>query len=172
MLSTETFLHEWTGEIAAPLCLVHNSVKPQWVDEFQHLNMAHYLTICDQANWAFWNWINAPAQSMELREGREYSIVENHVIYAGELAEGAAFSITTQLCAFDDKRYILFHRVLDAAGEVAAMNEVKCLGFNLHSRRAEPWCERVSERLAQVHAAHAALAPPPQAGQGIVLKKR
>ena len=172
MLSTETFLHDWTGEIPAPLCLVRNRVKPEWVDEFQHLNMAHYLTICDQANWAFWNWINAPAQTMEARDGREYSIVENHVIYAGELAEDAAFSITTQLYAFDDKRYILFHRVLDADGETAAMNEVKCLGFNLHTRRAESWRDAVGERLALVRDAHAALPQPPQVGQGIALKKR
>ncbi|MBY6119020.1 thioesterase family protein [Mameliella alba] len=172
MLETETFLHDWTGEIAAPLTLVRNRVKPDWVDEYHHLNMAHYLTICDQANWAFWNWINAPVQTIEARAGHEYAIVENHVTYTGELAEGAAFSIQTQLLDLDAKRFVLFHRVLDADGRPSATNETKMLGFNLDTRRAEAWQPQVAERLAQVLAAHRALGTPPEAGQGIALKHR
>lgn len=172
MLVTETFLHDWTGDIAAPLVLVRNTVKPDWVDEFHHLNMAHYLTICDQANWAFWNWINAPVQTIEARQGHEYAIVENHVTYTGELAEGDAFSIETQLLDVDAKRLVLFHRVMDADGNLSATNEVKFLGFNLNTRRAENWQPQVTDRLAQVLAAHATLERPVQAGQGIALQKR
>lgn len=171
MLITETFLHDWTGEIAAPLQLVENKVKPEWVDEFRHLNMAHYLTICDQANWAFWNWINAPLQTIDARDSHEYIIVENHVTYTGELAEGAAFTIETQLTDVDRKRYILFHRVLDRDGNLSATNEVKCLGFNLQTRRPEDWQPVLGKRLSAIHAAHAALGRPDQAGQGIVLRK-
>ena len=172
MLVTETFLHDWTGDVASPARLVENKVKPEWVDEYRHLNMAHYLTICDQANWAFWNWINAPDQTIEARASREYIIVENHVTYVGELAEGAAFAIDTQLTDLDGKRFILFHRVLDAEGNLAATNEVKCLGFNLETRRPETWRPCVAERLALILAAHETLGRPDRSGQGIVLKKR
>lgn len=173
MLETETFLHDWTGEIGAPLQLVENRVRGEWVDEYGHLNMAHYLTICDQANWAFWNWINHPDQTIESRAGHEYVIVENHVRYTGELAEGDGFAITTQLTALDDKRMLLFHHVLNAAdGSLAATNEVKCLGFNLGTRRIEPWQPRVRDRLQAVLAAHAALGDPEGAGQGISLRSR
>ncbi len=172
MSFTETFLHDWTGAIGAPCTLVENTVKPEWVDEYQHLNMAHYLTICDQANWAFWNWINAPLQTIEAREGHEYVIVENHVWYTGELHEGAAFSIDTQLTDLDGKRFILFHRVLDPDGNVAAMNEVKCLGFNLETRRPEAWQPGVAERLGAIQAAHSVLGRPDHSGQGIALAKR
>ena len=171
MLVTETFLHDWTGQIAAPVQLVENTVKPDWVDEFHHLNMAHYLTICDQANWAFWNWVNHPIQTIEERRGHEYVIVENHVIYIGELAEGARFAIDTQLTDLDDKRFILFHRVLDGEGNLAATNEVKCLGFNLETRRPEPWQPAVADRLRKIEATHATLGRPDQAGQGVRLKK-
>ncbi|MDP5085515.1 MAG: thioesterase family protein [Yoonia sp.] len=172
MLITETFLYDWTGDIPTPLQLVDNTVKPEWVDEYQHLNMAHYLTICDQANWAFWNWINAPEQTIAARAGHEYVIVENHVTYSGELTEGAAFTIQTQLTDFDSKRLILFHRVLDGDGNLSATNEVKCLGFNLETRRPENWRPRVSGRLEQIHGAHARLGMPEQSGQGIALKKK
>lgn len=171
MLTTETFLHDWTGRIVAPLRLVENRVNPDWVDEYQHLNMAHYLTICDQANWAFWNWLNHPLQSIRDRDGHEYVIVENHVTYSGELAEGDGFAIETQLTDLDDKRYILMHRVLDAGGNLSATNEVKVLGFNLGARRPEAWQPKVAERLQQVLEAHGKLGRPAQSGQSIRLKK-
>ncbi|MEL6479816.1 MAG: thioesterase family protein [Pseudomonadota bacterium] len=171
MHTTELFEHAWTGEISAPLRLVENRVRPDWVDEFGHLNMAHYLTICDQANWSFWNWVNHPAP-LAGRQGHEYVIVENHVLYTGELAEGAAFAIETQLTELDDKRLILFHRVLDAEGGLAAANETKLLGFNLETRGIERWQPSVMERLEAVQAAHAPLGTPEQAGRAIALKQR
>ena len=172
MLTTDLFLHDWTGEIAAPLRLVENAVRAEWVDEFGHLNMAHYLTICDHANWAFWNWVNAPEQTIEARAGREYVIVENHVTYRGELTEGARFAVETRLTEHDDKRLILFHHVLDAEGRTSATNETKLLGFDLRSRRPAPWRPRVAERLAAIAAAHAGLARPDEAGRGIALRRR
>ncbi|MGH2892118.1 MAG: acyl-CoA thioesterase [Solirubrobacteraceae bacterium] len=75
------------------------------MDEYGHLNMAHHLTICDEANWAFWNWLNAPEQTLEERDGHEYVIVENHVVYGAELVDGALFAIETQLTDLDDKRW-------------------------------------------------------------------
>jgi len=171
MTDAEPPLHPWTGEVAAPLRLVDGTVRREWIDEYGHLNVAHYLTICDEANWAFWNWINAPA-TIDARDGHEYVIVETHVVYRAELVEGAAFAIETQLTDLDAKRYILFHRVLDAGAELVATNEVKCLGFDLGSRRPEAWRRPVAERLRHVHDAHARLGRPEQSGAGIDLSKR
>jgi YbgC/YbaW family acyl-CoA thioester hydrolase len=165
------FLHGWTGEVAGPLRLVQGTVRPEWIDEYGHLNMAHYLTICDEANWAFWNWVNAPRQTLESRAGHEYVIVENHVIYRAELVEGARFAIETQLTDLDDKRYILFHRVRDGEGELVATNEVKCLGFDLRSRRPESFGAEVAQRLATVRSGHAVLGRPEQSGAGIALSR-
>ncbi len=163
----------WTGEIAAPLALFETEVRPDWIDEFGHVNIAHYLTICDHANWAFWNWINAPEGTMEARGGHEYVIVENHVTYLDELALGTPLRVETRLLGHDAKRYILFHHVLKAeSGTLAATNEAKVLGFDLRQRRPEPWRPVVAERLALIAEAHAALPIPPEAGRGIALSRR
>lgn len=172
MVVTETFLHAWTNRVAAPLHLVESRVKPEWVDDYNHLNMAHYLTICDQATWAFWNWINDPEQTIEARRSHEYVVVESHVIYIGELLEGEKFRIETQLTDRDDKRLILFNRVLDADNNLAATNEVKCLAFNLETRRPEAWQATVRQRLDLILDVHAKLGRPEASGQGIVLKKK
>lgn len=163
----------WTGAVDAPLRLIETRVKRDWIDEFDHVNIAHYLTICDQANWAFWNWLNAPESTMDARDGSEYIIVENHVHYIEELPLDAEIYITTQLLGVDDKRFVLFHHVYKAATQaLSATNEVKFLGFNLKRRGVEAWRPMVRARLDAVAAAHARLDTPPQAGLGIALKRR
>ena len=135
----------WTGEIAAPLTLFRSAVRPEWLDEFDHVNIAHYLTICDHANWAFWNWVNAPENATEMRGGQEYAIVENHVHYIDELALETRIHVTTQLLAHDPKRLVLFHRVWKSDTDaLAATNEAKFLGFHLEERRSMMWRETVS----------------------------
>ena len=107
------------------------------------------------------------------RDGHEYAILENHVNYINELALDEPIHVTTQLLAHDDKRLILFHRVIrDADGVLAATNEAKFLGFNLTERRAETWRPRVAEKLAEVMREHRDLLRPEQAGLGIALKRR
>jgi YbgC/YbaW family acyl-CoA thioester hydrolase len=163
----------WTGEIAAPLTLFRAEIRPEWIDEFGHVNIAHYLTICDHANWAFWNWLNDPEGTMEARGGHEYVITENHVHYLDELTRGEAIHVTTQLLERDEKRAILFHHVYKSEGEtLAATNEVKLLAFDLEARRPESWRPVVAERLGLVHVAHAGLGRPGRAGQGIALARR
>lgn len=163
----------WTGRIDAPLVPFRCHVRPEWIDAFGHVNVAHYLTICDHANWAFWNWINHPEGAMDARGGHEYVIVENHVRYIDELALGIPIHVETQLLGFDDKRYVLFHRVFKSEGDaLAATNEVKCLGFDLSGRRPESWRSFVAERLELVRDAHHALGMPDAAGKGIALKRK
>lgn len=164
---------DWTGTIDAPLKLYETRVKAEWIDEYNHVNIAHYLTICDQANWNFWNWINTPESTIETRQGHEYVIVENHVNYINELPLDEPIYLTTQLLGADDKRYILFHHVYKAVDDtLSATNEVKCLGFNLNERRIETWQPKVKQRLETIVAAHAELGLPEQAGLGVALKKR
>jgi len=163
----------WAGKIDAPLTLFRTVVRSEWLDEFRHVNIAHYLTICDHANWAFWNWINAPEGTIDARGGSEYAIVENHVHYLDELAEGTPIHVTTQLTGLDARRYLLFHHVWKSeSGALAATNEVKVLGFNLKTRRSETWRPFVADRLALIEQAHASLDVPKQAGQGIALARR
>lgn len=161
----------WTGTIDAPLVLFRSPVRQEWLDLYEHVNMAHYSTIGDHSTWAFWNWINAP-DDLEARDGHEYVVVQSNVHYIDELALGSSLHVTTQLLAFDDKRYIMFHKIWRTEDNVlAATNEVKCIGFNLKDRRSERMRPVVAERLALIRDAHAALEVPAEAGKGISLKR-
>lgn len=155
-----------------PLKLYETRVKAEWIDDYDHMNVAHYITVCDQANWEFWRLVN-DGRGMEERDGHEYVIVENHVVYINELPLGTPIHVTTQLLSYDDKRHILFHHLWRTEdGVLSATNEVKGLGFNLKERRIERFQRSVLANLERLHAEHRALGTPDQAGQGIVLKKR
>ena len=155
-----------------PLHTYETTIKPQWIDEYGHMNVAHYITVCDQATWGFWQFVNA-GREMDERDGHEYVILESHVHYLDEVLEGDAVHVTTQLIAHDDKRFILFHRMWRTADStLSATNEVKGLAFNLPERRIEAFLPAVRDRLAKIHDAHQTLEAPEQAGQGISLKKR
>ncbi|MEM7344230.1 MAG: thioesterase family protein [Chloroflexota bacterium] len=158
--------------MAEPLRLYETRIKPEWIDEFEHMNVAHYITVCDQATWAFWHFVNDDRQ-MEERDGHEYAIVESHVTYAREVALDEPVYVTTQLLGYDDKRFILFHKLWKAEDDtLSATNEVKGLGFNLNERRIESFLPEVQAKMSDILAEHETLGVPPQAGQGIALKKR
>ena len=155
-----------------PLKLVSTRIKPEWIDEYGHMNVAHYVTVCDQATWAFWHFVNDDRR-LDERNGHEYVVLENHVHYINEVVLDTPVHVTTQLLACDDKRFILFHRLWKSVDEtLSATNEVKALGFNLRERRIEPFTAEVHDQLTQLQRQHLQLPAPEQAGLGIALQKR
>lgn len=161
----------WTGVIPARLILFATDVRSDWIDDFGHVNNAHYLTIADHANWAFWNWVNGPNGTIESRDGAESVIVESHVRYIDELVFGQPIEIAVQLVDFDKKRYVLFSQIWKSdTNELAATTEVKFLSFDLHQRRAGSWSTRVFQRLEQIALEQAILGRPHGSGLGVSLK--
>lgn len=154
-----------------PSCIFETSIKSEWIDEYGHMNVAHYITVCDQATWAFWQIVSG-GRGMDERDGHEYVILESHVHYLDEVVEGDPVHVTTQLISHDDKRFVLFHKMWRTSdGALSATNEVKGLGFNLAERRIERFLPDVEDRLRAMLAEHEAFGVPEQAGQGIALKK-
>jgi YbgC/YbaW family acyl-CoA thioester hydrolase len=147
------------------------SIQPEWIDEYEHMNVAHYITVCDQATWAFWHIVNGDRQ-MDERDGHEYVVLETHVNYISELSLGTAVYVTTQLLACDDKRFVIFHRLCRSDDDsLSATVEVKGIGFDLAQRRIEPFTAEVREAMASMARAHASFGVPEAAGRGIALKK-
>lgn len=142
-------------------------VRPEWIDEFGHLNMAYYVLICDSATFSFWEAVNG-GRKLEEREGSEYAVVETHVNYLDEVREGDPIKITTQLLDADQKRFRLFHTMYHAEkGYRAATNEVMSLGFNLNTRGLEAFLPDVQQRLQDLLAHHNKLKRPDNAGRAI-----
>ena len=142
-------------------------VKPEWIDEYGHLNMAYYVLLCDYATAAFWDRMNEPV-TLEERSGAEYAVVETHVNYMDELRVHAPVVVTTQALAADTKRFHIFHSLSHAEeGYLAATNEVMALGFNLNTRAMMEFLPRARTRLEETVLAHSAIERHVNAGRAI-----
>jgi len=154
-------------EIDARLFQLRRTVKPEWIDEYGHLNMAYYVLICDHATAAFWDTMNEPVP-LERRDGAEYAVVETHVNYLDEVREGDPLLVTTLLLAADTKRFRLFHSLWhETRGYLAATNEVMSLGFNLNSRGMMEFTAAPYARLQDTLARHADLPRHDNVGRAI-----
>ncbi len=154
-----------------PLVLHQDVVRAQWVDEYDHMNLAYYVLVCDQATYEFWNLVN-DHRSLDERSGLEYAVVETHVNYIREVRLGDPLTVTTQLLGYDNKRFRLFHELRHTDDDfISATNEVMALGFNLELRGIQPFAESVQENLSKIHAQHGALPQPANAGRAIGFKR-
>ncbi len=155
-----------------PLLEITETVKPEWIDSFGHMNMAYYVLVFDSGTYAFWCHVTRERPQAE-RDEMAYAVVEAHINYIAEVSVGQALRITTRVLDADAKRFRLFHemhRVED--GALAATNEVLGLGFNLKTRRVAPFTEPVCAELGQLMAGHKGLAWPSNAGRSIAIPRK
>lgn len=152
--------------------LYETTIKPEWIDYYDHMNVAYYVMVCDEATGAFWKYVHGGAD-LDQRDGAELVVLESHVNYLKEVRLGDPVRVTTQLLEVDDKRLRLFHTMIHTTeGFVAATNEVKAIGFDLGQRRIMSFRPATRARLQDIWQAHQDLPQPSSAGQGISLKRR
>ncbi len=146
-------------------------VIEEWVDSFGHMNLANYVAVCDQSTFAFWELVNGNTTQAQ-REGEEYAVVETHVNYLREVRLGDALKVTTQLLGADEKRFRIFHTMINVADDsVAATNEIMGLGFDLNTRNLSPFNMEVQQRMQGLLEQHAKIPVPKNAGRGIIMQR-
>lgn len=155
------------------LLLLHeDKVRPEWVDEYDHMNLAYYVAVCDWGTYNFWELANC-GQPLDERAGMEYAVVETHVNYLREVRLGDELIVETQLLGFDQKRFHLFHTMKHKRERfVSATNEVMALGFNLNVRGIQPFTRRVQEELEKIFKGQRRLPNPANAGRSISLPSK
>ena len=86
--------------------------------------------------------------------------------YQREVKEGDPVRITTQLLDYNHKLLHYFHRMYHAEeGFLSATNELLSVHVGFENRRSAPFPEALMDRFGRIHAAHAGLPPPPEAGR-------
>ena len=80
---------------------------------------------------------------------------------------------TTQLLAFDEKRFHYIHHMYhETEGYLASTNELMSIHISLETRRATPMQPAILERLGTIKAAHAGLPQNPYIGRQIGLRAK
>ena len=157
------------GEIAAPLWLHRETVRPEWVDYNGHMNVAYYVLVFDHATDAVLDYLDLGA-AYRAASGCSVFVAEAHVTYDQEVNAGDPLRITSRVIGCEGKKLILFHEMFRAdAIEPAATNEVLCLHVDLAHRRSAPLPVAAAERLKRVAFVHNQLPKPTRVGRAIAL---
>jgi acyl-CoA thioester hydrolase len=160
------------SDLAAPFDGYRDVVRPDWIDDNQHMNMGYYLVVFDFATDEFLSWVGLDATHRAAR-GVTTFCVEAHVTYHREVRTADPLRFTTVLLGHDEKRIHYLHAMYHAAdGYLAATNELMSLHVSRATRRAAAMAPEILSRLAAIQRAHGALARPPQAGRAIGLANR
>jgi len=159
-------------DIAAPFDAFRDVVRPEWIDNNEHMNMGYYVVVFDLATDEFLRWVGL--DEAHRREHRVTTFcLEAHVTYHREVRAGDPLRFTTLLLAHDAKRIHYFHEMYHAReGYLAATNELMSLHVREATRRGAPMAPEILARLARIQKAHDALPRPPQVGHTFGLAAR
>ena len=156
------------GGIPAPFTGHAATVRPEWIDENGHMNMAYYVVVFDGAIDHLWAAIGLGAPYRERTQHGTFA-VESHILYKTELLLGDEMQVSTQILAADSKRIHLAHEMHRADGAVAARQEVMLLHVNLQTRRVVPFLPEAAGLIAAAAEAHAALPRPDWVGRRLAM---
>ncbi|MBI3451347.1 MAG: thioesterase family protein [Rhodospirillales bacterium] len=160
------------AQIPAPFDRHRETVRPEWIDYNDHMNVAYYVLVFDHGTDAFFELLGID-EGYRRRTGHSTFAMEQHVAYVGEVKVGDELRVTTQLIGHDEKRLHFFHRMYHARdGYLAATSELMGLHVDLAGRRAAPFPPEVLATIRRVAAAHAGLPRPEELGQTIGLRRR
>jgi len=155
-----------------PLEVHREVVRPEYVDWNGHMNMAYYMLVFDHATDELFDYIGLD-EAYRKERGFTTFTLEGQITYQREVLEGDPLRITTQLLDFDHKLAHYFHRMYHAEeGYLAATNELLSLHIDSGKRRSAPFPDEIFAKWVELHAAHAGLPRPEEAGRAMGIRRR
>jgi acyl-CoA thioester hydrolase len=149
-----------TADATSPLILHRETVKAEWLDYNQHMNVAYYVLVFDHATDAMCNDIGIGWDHTKTTSGSIF-ILESHIAYLQEVVLDDPLRFATYVLDFDAKRIHFAHTMHhETKGYHAATIEIMQLYVSLETRRAAPMPDATLQRLAVLKEAHAALPRP------------
>jgi acyl-CoA thioester hydrolase len=137
------------------------SVDPAWIDEYGHMNAAHYVGIFDRVGFQLLREVGVGLDYTEATRCGIYTM-NVHVAYLREVLAGDPLALRIRLLEADDKRLLCLMELMQTRdGYVAATMEQLSLHVDLDTRRVKPFPPELAQRLARTVAEHAAQ-PLPQ----------
>lgn len=132
------------------------SVDPAWIDEYGHMNAAHYVGIFDRVGFQLLREVGVGLDYTEATRCGIYTM-NVHVAYLREVLAGDPLALRIRLLEADDKRLLCLMELMQTRdGYVAATMEQLSLHVDLDTRRAKPFPPELAQRLARTVAEHAA----------------
>lgn len=135
------------------------TVRPEWIDSNDHMNLAYYIVLFDQGTDGIYEAFGID-RTYKPRTGCGTFAAETHTLYENELLLGDTVEMRSLVVSADAKRLHLAHEMYRTRdGARAATQEILFLHVDLSSRRVTPWPADILARMTEAQAAHAAIRP-------------
>ena len=159
---------EWEGLAE----LWRETVRPEWCDYNNHLNMSFYVLIFDHGADMFHASLGMD-KPYRLDTNCSTFAVETHTSYLAEVYDGDEVCTTTQLLDFDEKRLHYFHRMYHAKnGFLSATMEIMTVHVDLGLRKVVPMGDHIRARVETLFDDYRGLSRPDRAGRLIGIARK
>ena len=153
--------------------IIHTTtIRREWLDYNDHLNVAYYLLIFDQAGEALVHSLGLGEEVTRLT-GISWVVLENHITYDNEVKLGDMVDVRMQLLDYDQKRLHLYFEmhVKGNKGYLAATLEQMLLCVDLNKRRSTQFPDNVHAEIQSLSRRHADLPQPGNIGRQIGIRR-
>lgn len=141
------------------------TVKPEWIDVNDHMNVAYYVLALDEAIDAMWHSFGLTNQWRD-DTGSSTFAVESYVRYLSELRLDEPFVVAARILAFDSKRLHHYQYLFSAdTGKLSATCEWMHLHVDLNERAVTPWPQKILDELHKHPAGESTSDWPKSVGQ-------
>jgi acyl-CoA thioester hydrolase len=156
-----------------PLSVYASTVASEWLDYNGHMNDAAYALVFSRSVDALMDRIGLDAAQRK-RTGQSLFTLQMMLHYFREAKEGDALAVSCHLIEHDDKRLRVWLDMTNAEGERLASSEQMLLSVALGDARsrAAPWTFETRAALDALAKHHANLERPPEAGEGVSMKRK
>jgi len=160
--------------MAAPMRLLEFEIPAEWVDYNDHLNDACHAIAFSRAGDVFMERVGLGAAG-RAATGRTIYTLGLVIRYLAEARLSERVAVDIQVLEIDEKRmrFWLEARRVDDAVLISTSEQVLiCVERSGERPRAAEFPPDVAVKLRAIAADHAHLAPPPEAGEGLALRRR
>lgn len=155
----------------APFSNYTTRVRPEWIDASNHMNLAYYLLVFEEAAKPFFAAVGL-GQDYRARSAHALFAAETHITFDREVREGDPLRVESRVLDATDKALDCMHMMYHGEeGYLAATNQVLYLHVDLAERCVVPFGGEVRARVEAWRQAHASLSRPAQVGRAITLRK-
>ena len=162
-----------SADNAAPaqgVCRFEVTVKREWLDYNEHMNVAFYLKAFDDASEGLIACAGMGA-AYTRETHNSWVALESHIGFRQEVRLGDSLRIESRVVDHDAKKIHLYQEMFRGS-ELVATHEQLGVHFDTIARRATAFAPDVLARVAALHEAQRALPRPTALGRAVSMRKR
>ncbi len=153
--------------------LYSTEVKPEWLDYNEHMNVAYYLLVFDQAEEVLLERLGL-GEAVTRETNISWMVLENHITYDNEVTRGQEVEVSVRLVDHDLKRLHLYLE-MHTKGEdayLASTLEQMVMCVDLNERKSTEFPPQVLPRIKIFSEQNSCLGRPENIGRTIGIRHK